>query len=478
MKEKSEFEKRTAEKQVSLLTEALTSAVDAKGHWLNASGKLYPKLYPKGFSVSPFNALVLALDSDAKGCKSNLFTQFSEAKARGESVREHEKGVPFLYYNWNKYVNRNNPDDVITKEAYAELSEQDKQQYKGVKNREIRVLFNIDQTLLPMANETAYTTALKKDGTVVNVNVGEDENDPVVYITDLLIHLAGKQLQKKASEVIEGENLDILIGSRPLNEESDEKKKEAVKSNVLRILKEKYDVEEEDFLSAELEIVPAGKARDCGLDRSMVLAYGQDDRVCAFTSLFAMLDVEEVEHTACCILVDKEEIGSVGATGMHSRFFENTVAELVALTEGESDLKVRRALMNSRMLSSDVSAAYDPMYAEVFEKRSSAFFGKGLVFNKFTGARGKSGSNDANAEYLAKIRNAMDAQSVAYQFAELGKVDAGGGGTIAYIMANYGMEVIDSGVAVLSMHAPWEVTSKADVYEAYKGYKAFIEEMR
>ena len=271
-----------------------------------------------------------------------------------------------------------------------------------------------------------------------------------------------------------------MIGSRPIEQDEtlEEKEKEAVKANVINLLKQYYDMEEEDFLSAELEIVPAGKARDCGLDRSMVLAYGQDDRVCAFTSLFAMLDVKEVEHTACCILVDKEEIGSVGATGMHSRFFENTVAELLALTEGESDLKVRRALMNSRMLSSDVSAAYDPMYAEVFEKRSSAFFGKGLVFNKFTGARGKSGSNDANAEYLAKIRNAMDAQSVAYQFAELGKVDAGGGGTIAYIMANYGMEVIDSGVAVLSMHAPWEVTSKADVYEAYKGYKAFIEEMR
>ena len=237
-------------------------------------------------------------------------------------------------------------------------------------------------------------------------------------------------------------------------------------------------MEEEDFISAELEIVPAGKARDCGFDRSIVLAYGQDDRVCAFTSLFAMLDVEKTERTACCILVDKEEIGSVGATGMHSRFFENIVAELVALTEGESDLKVRRALMNSTMLSSDVSAAYDPMYAEVFEKRSSAFFGKGLVFNKFTGSRGKSGSNDANAEYLAKIRQAMDSQDVSYQFAELGKVDAGGGGTIAYIMANYGMEVIDSGVAVLSMHAPWEATSKADVYEAYKGYKAFIEEMK
>lgn len=320
----------------------------------------------------------------------------------------------------------------------------------------------------------------KKDGTVVNVNIGEKDEDPVFVITDLLIHLASKQMDKKAAGVVEGENLDLLIGSRPIEQDEslEKKEKEAVKANVMNLLKEYYDVEEEDFISAELEIVPAGKARDCGFDRSIVLAYGQDDRVCAFTSLFAMLDVEKTERTACCILVDKEEIGSVGATGMHSRFFENIVAELVALTEGESDLKVRRALMNSTMLSSDVSAAYDPMYAEVFEKRSSAFFGKGLVFNKFTGSRGKSGSNDANAEYLAKIRQAMDLQDVSYQFAELGKVDAGGGGTIAYIMANYGMEVIDSGVAVLSMHAPWEATSKADVYEAYKGYKAFIEEMK
>ena len=324
---------------------------------------------------------------------------------------------------------------------------------------------------LPLA---LHGVIAKKNGTTVQVSIGEKEDDPVFVITDLLIHLASKQMEKKAATVVEGEKLDLLIGSQPL----EGTEKEAVKAMTLKLLNDKYGIEEEDFLSAELEIVPAGKARDCGLDRSMVLAYGQDDRVCAFISLFAMLDVKEVEHTACCILVDKEEIGSVGATGMHSRFFENTVAELLALTEGESDLKVRRALMNSRMLSSDVSAAYDPMYAEVFEKRSSAFFGKGLVFNKFTGARGKSGSNDANAEYLAKIRNAMDAQSVAYQFAELGKVDQGGGGTIAYIMANYGMEVIDSGVAVLSMHAPWEVTSKADVYEAYKGYKAFIEEMR
>ena len=321
---------------------------------------------------------------------------------------------------------------------------------------------------------------VKKDGTVVNVNIGEKGEDPVFVITDLLIHLASKQMDKKAAGVVEGENLDLLIGSRPIEQDEslEKKEKEAVKANVMNLLKEYYDVEEEDFISAELEIVPAGKARDCGFDRSIVLAYGQDDRVCAFTSLFAMLDVEKTERTACCILVDKEEIGSVGATGMHSRFFENIVAELVALTEGESDLKVRRALMNSTMLSSDVSAAYDPMYAEVFEKRSSAFFGKGLVFNKFTGSRGKSGSNDANAEYLAKIRQAMDSQNVSYQFAELGKVDAGGGGTIAYIMANYGMEVIDSGVAVLSMHAPWEATSKADVYEAYKGYKAFIEEMK
>lgn len=326
---------------------------------------------------------------------------------------------------------------------------------------------------LPLA---LHGVIVKTDGTVQKVNIGEKEDDPVFVVTDLLIHLAGKQMEKKASTVIEGEKLDLLIGSRPLEKEEglDEDEKDAVKANVMKILTDYYNMEEEDFLSAELEIVPAGKARDCGLDRSMILAYGQDDRVCAFTSLFAMLDVEDVERTSCCILVDKEEIGSVGATGMHSRFFENVVAELVALTEGESDLKVRRALQNSKMLSSDVSAAYDPMYAESFEKRSAAFFGRGLVFNKFTGARGKSGSNDANAEYLAEVRRAMNAEDVSYQFAELGKVDLGGGGTIAYIMANYGMEVIDSGVAVLSMHAPWEVTSKADVYEAYRGYKSFL----
>lgn len=316
---------------------------------------------------------------------------------------------------------------------------------------------------------------VKKDGTVQKVSIGEDENDPVFVITDLLVHLAHEQMEKKASKVIEGEKLDLIIGNRPIEAVAgDGEEKEAIKANVLRLLKEKYDMEEADFTSAELEIVPAGKARDCGLDRSMILSYGQDDRVCAFTSLFAMLDVAEAKRTGCCLLVDKEEIGSVGATGMHSKFFENVVAELIALTEGESELKVRRALAKSRMLSSDVSAAYDPMYAEAFEKRSSAFFTNGLTFNKFTGSRGKSGSNDANAEYIAAIRRTMDDAGVAYQFAELGRVDLGGGGTIAYIMANYGMEVIDSGVAVLNMHAPYEVSSKADVYEAVKGYRAFL----
>ena len=324
---------------------------------------------------------------------------------------------------------------------------------------------------LPLA---IHGVIAKKDGSVVNVTIGEDENDPVVYITDLLIHLAGKQLQKKAAEVIEGENLDILIGSRPLSESTDEKKKEAVKSNVLRILKEKYDVEEEDFLSAELEIVPAGKARDCGLDRSMVAAYGQDDRVCAYTSFIAMMEMDAPKRTSCCLLTDKEEIGSVGATGMQSRFFENTVAELLDGMGCYSDLALRRTLRNSSMLSSDVSAGYDPAYGECFEKKNAAYLGRGIVLNKFTGARGKSGSNDANAEYVAEVRRIFDDHQVAFQTAELGKVDVGGGGTIAYIAALYGMNVIDSGVAVLSMHAPWEVTSKADIYEAKKAYKVFL----
>ena len=324
----------------------------------------------------------------------------------------------------------------------------------------------------PMA---LHGVVAKKDGTVVDVVVGEKDTDPVMVITDLLPHLGAKQMDQKASLVIQGENLDILIGNRPMEKGEDEEEvKEAVKANILKILKDAYDMEEEDFLSAELELVPAGKARDCGLDRSMILSYGQDDRVCAFTSLFAMLDVENTAKTTCCLLVDKEEIGSVGATGMESRFFENVVAELVALNEGESELKTRRALQNSRMLSSDVSAGYDPLFADVFEKRSAALLARGISFNKFTGSRGKGGSNDANAEYIAKLRKVFDDANVAYQITELGKVDAGGGGTIAYIMANYVMEVIDSGVAVLNMHAPYEVSSKADVYEAVKGYRAFL----
>lgn len=313
----------------------------------------------------------------------------------------------------------------------------------------------------------------KKDGTVAEICIGEKEDDPVVFISDLLIHLAAEQMEKKARVVIEGENLDVLIGSRPMTG-TEEEGKEAVKANILAILKEAYGIEEDDFLSAELEIVPAGKARDCGLDRSMIMAYGQDDRVCAYTSLEAMLSVPVQPYTCCCLLVDKEEIGSVGATGMQSRFFENTVAELMDCMGEYSELKLRRALSSCRMLSSDVSAAYDPLFASCFEKKNSAYFGKGLVFNKYTGSRGKSGSNDANAEYIARIRALLEKHNVAFQTAELGKIDVGGGGTIAYISALYGMEVIDSGVAVLNMHAPMEVTSKADVYEAVKGYRAFL----
>lgn len=333
---------------------------------------------------------------------------------------------------------------------------------------------------LPLA---IHGVVVKKDGVTVEINIGEEEDDPVFFISDLLIHLAGEQLEKKASKVIEGEALDLIVGSKPLvlkeekkdKEEKPDKAKEAVKAGVLDILKAAYDIEEEDFLSAELEIVPAGKAREAGFDRSMILAYGQDDRVCAFTSLKAMLDTKKTARTMCCILVDKEEIGSVGATGMNSHFFENSLAELMTLTGEYSELNLRRCLAHSCMLSSDVSAGFDPSYASAFEKKNAAFLGNGMVFNKFTGSRGKSGSNDANAEYMAHIRDIFDKKGIQFQTAELGKVDVGGGGTIAYILARYGMNVIDSGVAVLNMHAPWEATSKADVYETYRGYKAFAE---
>ena len=328
---------------------------------------------------------------------------------------------------------------------------------------------------LPLA---LHGVIVKKDGTTIEVNIGEDEDDPVFFVSDLLIHLAGEQLEKKASKVIEGEALDIVVGNMPYTDKDSEKEeKEAVKKNVLQILKDMYDIEEEDFLSAEIEVVPSGKAREAGFDRSLILAYGHDDRVCAFTSLDAMLEVENPERTTCCILVDKEEIGSVGATGMQSRFFANTIAELLNLAGEYNELNLRRCLANSFMLSSDVSAAFDPSYAASFDKKNAAFLGQGMVFNKFTGSRGKSGSNDANAEYIAQIRKIMDEDNVIFQTAELGKVDVGGGGTIAYILALYGMNVIDCGVAVLNMHAPWEAISKADLLETKRGYKVFLEKI-
>ena len=329
---------------------------------------------------------------------------------------------------------------------------------------------------LPLA---LHGVIVKKDGTVVKVNVGDKPGDPVFGITDSLIHLSGEQMEKKAAKVIEGEKLDLLIGSIPVDDsdkDEKEKAKEKVKANIMKLLSEEYGIEEEDFLSAEIEVVPAGEARDYGFDRSMIMGYGHDDRVCAYPSFKALAEVENPEYTSVCLLVDKEEIGSVGASGMHSRFFEDTVAEVMNLAGEYSELKLRRALRNSKVLSSDVSAAFDPNFPSVMTKANTAYFGKGLVFNKYTGARGKSSSNDANAEYVGQLRDIMDRNEVSFQTAELGKVDQGGGGTIAYILANYGMNVIDSGVPVLNMHAPWEIISKVDLYEAYKGYVAFLKE--
>ena len=322
---------------------------------------------------------------------------------------------------------------------------------------------------LPLA---LHGVVVKKDGTKINVVIGEDDNDPVLGISDLLVHLSGEQLQKKANEVIAGEDLNVLVGNIPL----EGKEKDAVKENILVLLKDKYDFEEEDFISAEFEVVPAGKARDLGLDKSMVMGYGQDDRICAYTSLMALLEVDSVEKTSVILLVDKEEVGSIGATGMQSRFFENSVAEVMDRMGEYSELKLKRALQNSLMLSADVTAAYDPNYPGACEKKNTAYFAKGLVFSKYTGARGKSGCNDANPEFIAWLRTIMDQNNVSYQTAELGKVDQGGGGTIAYILAQYNMEVIDCGVALQNMHAPWEVSSKVDIFETKNGYKAFLVE--
>ena len=320
---------------------------------------------------------------------------------------------------------------------------------------------------LPLA---LHGVIAKKDGTVVNVNIGEKSTDPVVGVSDLLIHLAGKQMGKKVSEAVTGENLNVLVGSKPLKG----KTKEAVKGNILSLLKKEYGVEEDDFVSAEIEVVPAGEARDYGLDRSMIMGYGHDDRVCAYPSLRAVLDEPKPEYTSICLLTDKEEIGSVGATGMQSRFFENTLAEVMNVLGCYSELELRRVMTKTKVLSSDVSAGFDPNYPDVMEKKNCAYLGKGPVFNKYTGSRGKSGSNDANAEYIAFLRSLLDREDIRYQTAELGKVDEGGGGTIAYILANLGMEVIDFGVPVLNMHAPWEIVSKADVYETYLAYRAFV----
>ncbi len=347
----------------------------------------------------------------------------------------------------------------------TELAMLDTHYYGGVKKYQ--------WVTLPLA---LHGVIAKKDGSVVKISVGDKPEDPVFGVSDLLIHLASEQLEKKAAKVIEGENLDILIASIPAPEDDKEKVKEAVKANVLDILLKEYGMEEEDFLSAEIEAVPAGEARDYGFDRSMVMGYGHDDRVCAYPSFMAMLEMDTPDVTSVCLLVDKEEIGSVGATGMQSRFFENAVAEVMELCGQYSELALRRALCSSKVLSSDVSAAFDPNYPSVSEKKNAAFFGNGLVFNKYTGSRGKSGSNDANAEYMAHLRDILDKNEVAFQTSELGKVDQGGGGTIAYILANYGMQVIDSGVAVLNMHAPWEIISKVDLYEAFRGYVVFLRE--
>ena len=321
---------------------------------------------------------------------------------------------------------------------------------------------------LPLA---LHGVIAKKDGTVLSVSIGEKPEDPVLGVSDLLPHLAGKQMDKTAREAVEGESLNLLVGSRPL--EGGEKN--PVKARVLSLLKEQYDITEEDFISAELEVVPAGAARDYGLDRSMIMSYGQDDRVCAYTAYRAILQMDVPEFTSVCLLTDKEEIGSMGATGMQSRFFEDTVAEVMEALGCYSEIALRRTLKRTKVLSSDVSAAFDPNYPDVMDKNNCAYLGCGPVFNKYTGSRGKSGSNDANAEYLAWLRNLLDNADILYQTAELGKVDAGGGGTIAYILANLGMEVIDFGVAVLNMHAPWEITSKADIYETYLAYCAFLQ---
>jgi len=414
----------------------------------------------------------------AEMAKKNGYRDLKDVIAKGEKLAKGDKvyadnmGKALMMINIGEDIVRDGMNilgahidsprlDIKQNPLYEsdELSYLDTHYYGGIKKYQY--------VALPLA---LHGVVVRPDGTRISINIGENEGDPVFFVSDLLIHLSQDQLKKTAADVVEGDNLDIVVGSRPLKGEE----KDAVKSAVLKLLKDKYGMDEDDFVSAEIEAVPAGKAREAGFDRSMILGYGHDDRCCAYPSALAMMDVSEVKTTSCGLFVDKEEIGSIGATGMESHFFEDTMREVLDRMGIYTELNLTRVLRNSRMLSSDVSAAFDPMYADRFEKKNAAFFGHGLVFNKYTGIQGKAKSNDANAEYIALLRGILDKHGVVYQTAEMGKVDVGGGGTIAYILSLYGMQVIDSGIAVLSMHAPWEAISKSDLYEAYKGYKAFL----
>lgn len=466
--------------------------METKSAWEKYTASEFKKVdeFAKGYMefISKSKTERECIDAIVKIAENNGFTELSKLQKAGKKLKAGdkvysvcmEKTIALFIIGKNPMLEGMNilgahidspRIDVKQNPLYEdnEIAYLDTHYYGGIKKYQ--------WVTIPLA---LHGVVVKKDGTTVLFDIGEEEDDPVFFVSDLLIHLAQEQMEKKASKVIEGEALDIIVGNKPLviKKSSDKEEKGAskdpVKAAVLEILKRDYDIEEDDFLSAELEAVPAGPAREAGFDKSMILAYGQDDRSCAYPSLMAMLEVKNVERTACCLLVDKEEIGSVGATGMRSRFFENTVAEIMELQGQLSDIAFRRCLSNSFMLSSDVSAAFDPMYASCFDKKNAAFLGHGMAFNKFTGSRGKSGSNDANAEFIAKIRKILDDDKVSFQTCELGKVDIGGGGTIAYIMALYGMNVIDAGVAVLNMHSPWEATSKADIYEAKKGYVSFL----
>ena len=448
-----------------------------KNAWLKYKDNKEVMNFAEGYKnfISVAKSERLAVIEAEKLLKANGFKNVNEAKSLKEGDRVYfinkKKNVAAFIIGSEKLENGLRILGAHIDSPRLDLKEHPVYEAKGFALGDTHYYGGIKKyqwTTIPLA---LVGVVCKKDGSVVEINIGDNPNDPVVGITDLLIHLSADQMQKTLAKAIEGESLDITLGSMPL----DENEKEPVKANVLKLLKDKYNIEEEDLISAEIEIVPAGAARDYGLDRSMIAGYGHDDRSCAYTSLMALLDTKKVQYTACCILVDKEEIGSVGATGAQSLFFENAIAKLAELLKSNNPLwSARLAMENSKMLSSDVSAGYDPLYASVSDPKNVAYLGEGLVFNKYTGARGKSGSNDSMPEYYAFIRNTMDSANVNWQNAELGKVDQGGGGTIAYILGNYNMSVIDAGIPVLNMHAPMEIVSKVDVYEAYLGYKAFL----